>query len=76
MNLIGGCKQMIISMVYVLGNKWLLMQLLLYVIDFFMPVVQNNVEVFAGVMCLVLILLCSVLSTFAIILMAKRELVT
>ena len=45
MKLVEFCKQIIISMVYVLGNKWLLMQLLLCVIDFFRPVVQNNVEV-------------------------------
>ena len=64
MKLIEVCKQMIISMVYVLGNIWLRMQLLLCVIDVFMPVVQNNVEGFCGVMCLVLILLCSTLCPF------------
>ena len=40
MKLIEVCKQMIMSMVYVLGNKWLRIQLLLCVIDFFMPVAQ------------------------------------
>ena len=56
MKLLEVFKQMIISMVNVLGNKWLLMQLLLCVIDFFMPIMQNNAAVFSVVMCLVLIL--------------------